>query len=83
MRGWIQGLGVLGFGVLGYISYIGLLENKMETTIMENQMEKILGLYWDSRRENGNYYSGFRVKWYFRVFGIARNNAESNGKNGK
>ena len=43
----------------------------METTIMENQMEKkmenemetreyigvLLGLYWDNGEENGNYYS--------------------------
>ena len=30
--------------------YIGVIEKKMETTI-------ILGFYWDDEKENGNYYS--------------------------
>ena len=47
-----------------YWGNIGIMENKMETIIMENQMEKkmenemetgiILGLCWDNGKENGN-----------------------------
>ena len=35
-----------------YWGYIGILENKMETTICR----VILGSYWDSGTEDGNYY---------------------------
>ena len=52
-----------------YRGYIGIMEKKMETTVMENQMEKnmenemkyigvILGLYrgyFGNGKENGNY----------------------------
>ena len=49
------------------------MEKQMETTIMENQMEKkienemetgiILGLYWDNGKANGNYYSILGLYW--------------------
>ena len=59
---------------------IGIMENKMETTIMENQMEKkmenemetgiIQGIYWDNGKENGNYYLGFYVHRLRIRFGV-------------
>ena len=54
-----------------YWGYIGIMEKKMETTILglgfsDNGKENgnyysILGLYRDNGKENGNYYIGFRV----------------------
>ena len=47
-----------------YTGYIGIMEKKMETTIMGYIgiiMGYILGLYRDNGKENGNYYVGFRV----------------------
>ena len=43
-----------------YWGYIGIMEKKMETTIM-GYIGYILGLYWDNGKENGSYYLGFRV----------------------
>ena len=73
METTIQGLGL-------YWGYIGIMEKRMETTGILGSIEGffigvaiggnirvILGLYWDNGKENGNYCSGFRVKWYFRV----------------
>ena len=42
--------------------YIGIMEKKMETTIMGyiGILGYRLGLYWDNGKENGNYYLGFR-----------------------
>ena len=46
--------------ILGlYRGYIGIMEKKMETTIMglyRDYIGYILGLYWDNGKENGNYY---------------------------
>ena len=36
------------------------MENKMETTILALGF-KVLGLYGDNGKKNGNYYVGFRV----------------------
>ena len=51
----VQYLGV----ILGlYRGYIGIMEKKMETTIVfRGYIGVILGLYWDNGKENGNYYS--------------------------
>ena len=45
---------------------LGLVENKMETTIM-GYARVILGLYRDNGKEHGNYYSGIIYGLGFRV----------------
>ena len=45
-----------------YWGYIGIMEKKMETTIVfRGYIGIILGLYRDNGKEHGNYYVGFRV----------------------
>ena len=50
------------------IGYIGIMENKMETTIV------YWGLYGDNGKENGNYYNGFYI-------GIMENQMEKKMEN--
>ena len=40
--------------------YIGIMEKKMETTIV---YWVYIGVYWDSGKENGNYYSILGIYW--------------------
>ena len=40
-----------------YWGYIGIMENKLETTIMGYIGLKFGGVFWDNGKENGNYYS--------------------------
>ena len=61
---------------------LGIMEKKMETTIMENQMEKkmenemdigiIYGLYWDynNGKDNGNYYNGDSIGIIGYILGV-------------
>ena len=43
--------------------YIGIMEKKMETTIMGDIgiIRYMLGIYWDNGEENGNYYNAFDI----------------------
>ena len=50
--------------------YVGIMEKKMETTNQGLEFRvssppsvdrDIMGLHWGNGREDGNYYSGFRV----------------------
>ena len=56
---------MLGY-ILGYILdigvYIGIMEKKMETTLVY-RVGVILGLYWDNGKENGNDYSILGFYW--------------------
>ena len=66
-----------------YWGYIGIMENQMETTIMENQMENemetgiimgYIGLYWvlyvDNGKEHGNYYNGVIYGLYSEMLAV-------------
>ena len=46
---------------LGFRVYMGIMEKKMEITIMGyiGIIGHILGLYRDNGKENGNYYNGY------------------------
>ena len=45
--------------VLGlYWGNIGIMEKKMETTIV---LQAYIGVYWDNGRENANYYNGLVI----------------------
>ena len=43
--------------------YIGIMEKKMETTIMGDIgiIRYMLGRYWDNGEENGNYYNIYNI----------------------
>ena len=47
-----------------YSGFIGIMEKKMETTgIIGVIWGYVLGLYRDNGRENGNYYTGFEMRF--------------------
>ena len=49
-----------------YWGYMGIMEKKMEATIMVyiRSIGYILGLYWDNGKENGSYYTIYNYSYY-------------------